>query len=121
MSTLKERLLEVMRELNFQTARELARFLGVTEGRISQIFDGGTKLGPGPLQKLSNTKFNLEWITDGRPPKYKSLPVAQTSKFEADVQFLIKIYCRSDNEHRDLLIGSAELLANAQSLHRDEK
>lgn len=72
MNTLGERLHEVMRELKIESPRELAKFCAVSEGLVSQWFSGQTKLGPKPLKALAKTHFNLNWITDGDLPKYRS-------------------------------------------------
>jgi len=69
-TTLGERLHEVMQELGIESPRELAKFCGVTEGLVSQWFSGQTKLGPKPLLAFSRTQFNLEWLLEGKLPKY---------------------------------------------------
>lgn len=71
MNDLAQRLREVMPELGLQNAAELATFCGVSEGLVSQWFSGTTKLGPKPLRAFARTNINLDWLTDGRPPKYR--------------------------------------------------
>jgi phage repressor protein C with HTH and peptisase S24 domain len=72
MNTLADRLTEVMKELGLEKPKDLADFCGVSEGLVSQWFSGRTKLGPKPLRAFSRTQFNLDWITDGRLPKYRA-------------------------------------------------
>lgn len=72
MSKLSERLNEVMHELEIDGAKELATFCGVSEGLVSQWFSGKTKLGAKPLRAFARTRFNLDWITDGKLPKYRT-------------------------------------------------
>ncbi|MCG2586525.1 LexA family transcriptional regulator [Massilia sp. TS11] len=60
-----------MRELGLQKPVELAEFCGVSEGLVSQWFSGRTKLGPKPMLAFSKTPFNLEWISEGKLPKYR--------------------------------------------------
>lgn len=74
MNTLPSRLREVMDELGIEKPRELAEFCGVSEGLVSQWFSGTTKLGPKPLRALARTHFNLDWIVEGRLPKYRIGP-----------------------------------------------
>lgn len=57
-------------------SRELAAFCGVSEGLVAQWFSGQTKLGPKPLTAFSRTKFSLEWITEGKQPKYRRIDSA---------------------------------------------
>jgi|GEM_PF-4835578 len=68
--TLGDRLREVMQELGINSPREFAEFCDVSEGLVSQWFSGTTKLGAKPLIALSRTKFSLDWIVDGKLPKY---------------------------------------------------
>lgn len=71
MNELKNRLEEVMRELSIESSADLAKFCKVSEGLVSQWFSGMTKLGPKPLKAFSRTKFSLDWLVDGRLPKYR--------------------------------------------------
>jgi transcriptional regulator with XRE-family HTH domain len=71
-TTLGERLLEVMQELGIESPKELSRFCDVSEGLVSQWFSGTTKLGAKPLIALARTQFSLDWIVDGRLPKYSA-------------------------------------------------
>lgn len=77
MNNLADRLLEVMRELDLAKPKDLADFCGVSEGLVSQWFSGRTKLGPKPLRAFARTQFNLDWITDGRAPKYRDSQLPQ--------------------------------------------
>jgi transcriptional regulator with XRE-family HTH domain len=61
-----------MQELGLAKPKNLAEFCGVSEGLVSQWFSGRTRLGPKPLRALSHTHFNLDWIVDGRLPKYRT-------------------------------------------------
>lgn len=71
-TTLSERLEEVMRELQIESPKELARFCDVSEGLVSQWFSGMTKLGAKPLIAFARTQFSLDWIVDGKQPKYRA-------------------------------------------------
>lgn len=79
MNELAARLSEVMQELSLQKPKELADFCGVSEGLVSQWFSGTTKLGPKPLKAFARTHFSLDWLTDGRLPKYRSGAEGQTA------------------------------------------
>lgn len=79
MSTLETRLREVMKELNLEQDKDMADFCGVSAGLVSQWWKGSTKLGPKPLMALSKTKFNLDWITTGKGPKYRQSEESQIS------------------------------------------
>jgi phage repressor protein C with HTH and peptisase S24 domain len=81
MNKLAERLSVVMQELGLEKPRDLADFCGVSEGLVSQWFSGKTKLGPKPLRAFSRTQFNLDWITEGRLPKYRAELDKSTSGF----------------------------------------
>lgn len=71
MNALAQRLTEVMRELGLERPKDLADFCGVSDGLVAQWFSGQTKLGPKPLKAFARTKFSLDWITEGRGPKYR--------------------------------------------------
>ncbi|MCY0910884.1 hypothetical protein [Massilia antarctica] len=72
MTTLTERLKEAMDELELHKPVDLARYCGVSEGLVSQWFSGATSLGPKPLKAFARkSKFSLDWLTDGRLPKYR--------------------------------------------------
>lgn len=72
METLADRLREVMKELGLKAPGELATFCGVSAGLVTQWFTGQTKLGPKPLKAFARTNFNLDWIVEGRLPKYRN-------------------------------------------------
>ncbi|WP_323141309.1 LexA family transcriptional regulator [Massilia phyllosphaerae] len=72
MNTLASRLTEVMAELGLEKPKDLADFCRVSEGLVSQWFSGRTKLGPKPLRALARTQFNLDWVTEGKLPKYRA-------------------------------------------------
>lgn len=72
MDDLAIRLKQVMKELNLTTNAELADFCGVSQGLVAQWFSGMTKLGPKPLKAFGRTQFSLDWITDGKLPKYRA-------------------------------------------------
>ena len=74
MNDLSVRLNEVMLELGLSKPVDLAKFCCVSEGLVSQWFSGATKLGPKPLKAFSRTNFSLDWITDGKLPKYRLRP-----------------------------------------------
>lgn len=76
MDDLARRLKQVMKELNLTTNAELADFCGVSQGLVAQWFSGMTKLGPKPLKAFGRTQFSLDWLTDGKLPKYRA-PVAE--------------------------------------------
>lgn len=72
MNDLATRLTEVMRELNISNSTELATFCDVSQGLVTQWFSGQTKLGPKPLKAFARTRFSLDWLTEGRLPKYRT-------------------------------------------------
>lgn len=81
MTTLNERLLIVMDELEIPSQRALAAFCGVTEGLVAQWFSGDTKLGPKPLKAFAaKSYFSLNWISDGALPKYRNRPESQATQ-----------------------------------------
>jgi phage repressor protein C with HTH and peptisase S24 domain len=71
MNDLASRLREVMKEMRMVSRRELADFCGVSEGLASQWFAGTTLLGPKPLRAFARTDYSLDWITEGKLPKYR--------------------------------------------------
>lgn len=71
MNDLTKRLHEVMNELGLKNNQELAQFCAVSQGLVTQWFSGLTKLGPKPLKAFSRTQFSLDWISDGKLPKYR--------------------------------------------------
>jgi phage repressor protein C with HTH and peptisase S24 domain len=73
MTTLKERLIEVMEDLGISGQRELADFCDVSEGLVTQWFQGSTGLGPKPLKAFAaKTDYSLNWLSDGSLPKRRS-------------------------------------------------
>lgn len=72
MNDLPSRLREVMLELELTKPTDLAEFCDVSEGLVSQWFSGMTKLGPKPLKAFARTNFSLDWLTDGKLPKYRA-------------------------------------------------
>lgn len=86
MNTLATRLAEVMAELNLKKARELALFCGVSESLVAQWFSGRTGLGQKPLKALSRTHFSLDWIVEGKLPKYrKNEPINASESVDVSV------------------------------------
>lgn len=72
-----------MHELNLKSNQELATFCGVSPGLVTQWFSGLTKLGPKPLRAFARTQFSLDWITEGRLPKYrKASPTSMSAEVE---------------------------------------
>ncbi|MDQ1921680.1 hypothetical protein [Massilia pseudoviolaceinigra] len=72
MTTLAERLIEAMDDLELEKPVDLARYCGVSEGLVSQWFSGATSLGPKPLKAFARkSKFSLDWLTDGKLPKFR--------------------------------------------------
>lgn len=72
MTDLATRLTEVMKELNLSDRTELAAFCGVSQGLVTQWFSGQTGLGKKPLKAFGRTRFSLDWLTEGRLPKYRA-------------------------------------------------
>ena len=69
---LKERLLEVMQECGLHNQTQLADFLGVTRGLVTQWFNGAAGLGKKPLESIDEkTRFSPRWVKDGTGNKYK--------------------------------------------------
>ena len=72
MSTLQDRLRELMAEQNLKTMQDLADFSGVSKGLVGQWFSGLTGLGKKPLLNLARkTRFSPEWLADGTGEKYQ--------------------------------------------------
>lgn len=72
MTTLQERLIEVMAELGLEKPVDLANYCGVSEGLVSQWFSGMTTLGPKPLKAFARSSpYSLDWLTDGKLPKFR--------------------------------------------------
>ena len=107
MNTLPSRLREIMDELGIERPREFAEFCGVSEGLVSQWFSGTTKLGPKPLRALARTHFNLDWIVEGRLPKYRMEP-HRTNAGEDDHGATVSPQIHGDMEK--LSHGEADLL-----------
>jgi transcriptional regulator with XRE-family HTH domain len=105
MNTLPTRLTVVMQELGLEKPKNLAEFCGVSEGLVSQWFSGRTKLGPKPLRALSHTHFNLDWVVDGRLPKYR----AATSMKEVEDPSVIAQETAPLNE-KDAAHGEGDLV-----------
>lgn len=73
MSTLKERLEELMNEYGLMTQQDLAVFAGVSKGLVGQWFKGDTGLGKKPLIAFEQkTRFSTRWLADGIGEKYKN-------------------------------------------------
>lgn len=71
MDDLATRLKQVMAELGLKSSVELATFCDVSQGLVAQWFSGTTRLGPKPLKAFARTQFSLDWLTDGKLPKYR--------------------------------------------------
>lgn len=73
MSSLEERLKELMSECGLKTKQDLATLAGVSRGLVGQWFSGDTGLGKKPLLNIAKkTRFNPEWVADGTGSKYQS-------------------------------------------------
>ena len=80
MSTLKERLQELMSEHNLTTQQQLADFAGVSKGLVGQWFKGDTGLGKKPLIAFERkTHFSARWLADGVGEKYKNSSTQDSS------------------------------------------
>jgi phage repressor protein C with HTH and peptisase S24 domain len=82
MDDLAIRLKQVMAELGLKNSVELATFCDVSQGLVAQWFSGTTRLGPKPLKAFARTQFSLDWLTDGKLPKYRPVAVEATSDVE---------------------------------------
>ena len=72
MTTLKERLQEVMSEHGLRTQQQLADFAKVSKGLVNQWFKGDTGLGKKPfLEFEKKTNFSSQWLAEGLGNKYK--------------------------------------------------
>lgn len=72
MSTLRERLQELMSEHGLVTQQELADFAKVSKGLVNQWFKGDTGLGKKPLLEFEKkTNFSSQWLAEGSGNKYK--------------------------------------------------
>ncbi len=73
MTTLKERLQEVMSEHGLTTQQHLADFAKVSKGLVNQWFKGYTGLGRKPLLEFDKkTNFSSQWLAEGSGSKYKN-------------------------------------------------
>ncbi|PIT07994.1 hypothetical protein BHC46_12425 [Snodgrassella alvi] len=73
MSTLRERLQELMSEHGLVTQQELANFAKVSKGLVNQWFKGDTGLGKKPLMAFEKkTNFSSQWLAEGTGNKYKT-------------------------------------------------
>ncbi|PIT17842.1 LexA family transcriptional regulator [Snodgrassella alvi] len=73
MSTLRERLQELMSEHGLVTQQDLADFAKVSKGLVNQWFKGDTGLGKKPLLEFDKkTNFSSQWLAEGSGNKYKS-------------------------------------------------
>lgn len=82
MDDLATRLKQVMAELGLKNSVELATFCDVSQGLVAQWFSGTTRLGPKPLKAFARTHFSLDWLTDGKLPKYRPVAVEAPSDVE---------------------------------------
>jgi phage repressor protein C with HTH and peptisase S24 domain len=82
MDDLATRLKQVMAELGLKNSVELATFCNVSQGLVAQWFSGTTRLGPKPLKAFARTQFSLDWLTDGKLPKYRPVAVEAASDVE---------------------------------------
>lgn len=74
MTTLKERLEEVMQEHGLKTQQQLAEFAGVSKGLVGQWFKGDTGLGAKPLLAFeTKTNFSTRWLVEGKGDKYRNV------------------------------------------------
>nr|DAK35306.1 MAG TPA: Repressor protein CI [Caudoviricetes sp.] len=72
MSTLKERLEELMDDYNLVTQQQLAEFADVSKGLVGQWFNGSTGLGKKPLLAFQKkTNYSTQWLIDGTGEKYQ--------------------------------------------------
>lgn len=75
MTTLKERLKELMAEHGLTTQQQLADFAEVSKGLVGQWFNGSTGLGAKPLLAFEKkTNFSPQWLVDGVGEKYRDVP-----------------------------------------------
>ena len=73
MSTLQERLKEVMDDLGITTQKDFATFAGVSKGLVNQWFSGTSTLGLKPIINITKkTNYSAEWLSRGVGPKYVS-------------------------------------------------
>ena len=83
MTTLQERLREVMERYGIPDQKRLADFCEVSEGLVAQWFSGQTGLGPKPLRAFGRkTDYSLDWLSEGILPKLKK----EKSRVETLVQ-----------------------------------
>ncbi|HFC8542692.1 TPA: S24 family peptidase [Neisseria weaveri] len=72
MSTLQDRLKELMDAYGLKNQVELAKFAGVSKGLVGQWFKGDTGLGSKPLRAFEEkTNFSMRWLIDGTGEKYR--------------------------------------------------
>ena len=103
MSTLKERLEELMNDYNLVTQQQLADFADVSKGLVGQWFNGSTGLGKKPLLAFQKkTNYSTQWLIDGTGEKY------QPNK---DIEDLPMMYRSDTDETRDGWIAIPRLSA----------
>lgn len=105
MSTLKERLEEVMQEHGLITQQQLAEFAGVSKGLVGQWFKGDTGLGAKPLLAFEKkTKFSTRWLVEGRGSKYREERDTHIGKLTIPPAGSIAIQEEVDLSHTHLAI-----------------
>lgn len=122
MTDIKGRLTEVMADLNMKDQKELAVFCGVSEGLVTQWFNGTTNLGPKPLKAFAKkTRYNLDWLCDGRGGKYRDAsedPVTpDDDKFTLIPQLDMAASCGCGKYHEHVVVKGG--LAFKRSSLRD--
>lgn len=114
MIALAERLTEIMQELGLETPTQLASFCGVTQGLVTQWFDGSTKLGPKPLLAFARTDFSLDWIMEGKLPKYRNGIAPGTDATDQLTDALVELvlhYQATDERGRENIMSLARSVA----------
>lgn len=114
MGNLRERILEIMEDMDMKLSKDLADFCGVSEGLVSQWLKEGDLIGPKrnlgakPLLAFSRTNYNLDWIISGDGDKYRIDPQACA---------LLKLFKQADEEGKKYIIHAAsrEVLARTKN------
>jgi hypothetical protein len=107
MSTLQDRLREIAKDRGEDApdGRYFESLLGLSSGRISQIFAAGStdSIGPKSIRKLTDLGYNASWILEGKGEK-RAVEMQQQPKIPPDVFELVDIYMRLSVQEKELAL-----------------
>jgi SOS-response transcriptional repressor LexA len=104
MSTIQDRLTEVMRDNNLSTQADLARFSGASRASVGHWFAGISKPSSKPLTSIATKGgYSAKWIIDGVGPKYaEHSNVAHGPAFRGKVPLISWVQAGAFSEAIDL-------------------